>query len=97
MSTQALPTWPQAILSSLLLLALSLSLLPLTLLASITAYARARFLLSGERWVHYARKDRPRHKAPIALVNGGRMQKALTVARALAQQGYVVIAVEEQG
>ncbi|UZJ51515.1 hypothetical protein CBS101457_000835 [Exobasidium rhododendri] len=50
---------------------------------------------NGHVSVHNA-SSRHRHK-PTALVNGGRMQKSIFVARALSQKGYRVVLVEEKG
>ena len=94
----AQPNWPQVVVSSTLLLVLSIFLAPLSLLFIIPAYlSEASALIRPSESPRFARRTVSRKPAPVALVNGGRMQKALTVARALAQQGYTVIGVEESG
>lgn len=82
----ARPTLRQAQLCYVALITASVACLPLSLLVSVTA------------WLLFRDKSRPSsEKKPTALVNGGRMQKSIYVARALAANGYRVILVEERG
>ncbi|KAE8269792.1 hypothetical protein A4X09_0g2556 [Tilletia walkeri] len=89
----------------LLLTLLSLALLPLTaiqVLRSLLSRPRASFGINvgpnvratESKSVESSTAESPRR---VALVNGGRMQKSLYVVRALAQQGYRVVLVEERG
>jgi hypothetical protein len=79
------PSLVQAELSCLLLILVSLACLPFSLFVAVTTQ-----LIYGH---HRSFKQRKK----TALVNGGRMQKSIYVARALAKAGYKVILVEEKG
>ncbi|PWN43919.1 hypothetical protein IE81DRAFT_287884 [Ceraceosorus guamensis] len=92
---------PQGVLTCFCLVALSLCLAPLTIAQCVFVYLRTQHRSNGD--AAQARRSAGRNgredasQGPIALVNGGKMQKALYVVRALHRQGYRVVLVEERG
>lgn len=90
-------------LASLALAAFALALTPVAVASLIIAFAQLRIAqllrwqrLEGGEFRLQSKRHHAHHR-PTALVNGGRMQKAVYVVRALARQGYRVVLVEERG
>lgn len=81
------PSLLQSALSSLLLIWLS----------AVTAPWTAVFTAWGMLTSRGSAVTNKESRRGTALVNGGRMQKSLFIARALARQGWRVVVVEEQG
>ena len=87
----ARPRLSHALVSCSLLVAVSAVVFPLSLLAAVLGYVK--YTVSSFRTRTHLESKRKR----TALINGGRMQKSIFVARALKQKGYRVIVVEEKG
>lgn len=88
-------TSTQGVLSTSLLLCLCLLTAPLSAIA--VALATLRTTLKGREAEENRSLIGDQRRRRTALVNGGRMQKSLFVARALAKRGFRVVLVEERG
>lgn len=89
----ALVTKWQGILSTSLLLCLCVVTAPLSAAAVLLATLRTGLRVQS----HVEADDVAQKGRKTALINGGRMQKSLFVARALSKRGFRVVLVEERG